>query len=85
MDRILASDAKDAGSIPVGCILGYIWECIFMKDNSKSVVVQDLADFGKILVAAQAAVKRVKVSGVVAVRVALQGQVKEDGLYSKLL
>ncbi len=38
MDRILASDAKDAGSIPVGCILGYIWECIFMKDNSKSVL-----------------------------------------------
>ena len=39
MDRILASDAKDAGSIPVGCIRGFFWECIhFMKDNSKSLL-----------------------------------------------
>ena len=39
MDRILASDAKDAGSIPVGCILCCLLGVYYyMKDNSKSLL-----------------------------------------------
>ena len=54
-----------------------------VKDNAQARLMQSAANFGKILVAAQAAVKRVKVARVVAVGVALQGKVEPYGINAK--